>query len=116
MVLPIDLLIFFSPSVPRTTGDVVKTASGSGKVCLWECRGVDLLAVLIPLNCHDAFGIRKNLHGGVVESADSGKEVDELDLLIEGHANPTFSFTSRIVSVTMGKRRAAPSPRMLSTS
>ena len=41
---------------------------------------------------------------------------DTLEKFLETYANPTFSFTSRIVSVTMGKRRAAPSPRMLSIS
>ena len=32
MVLPSDLLIFLTPSVPSTTGASVKTACGSGKV------------------------------------------------------------------------------------
>ena len=32
MVLPTDFDIFFTPSVPRTTGAVVYTACGSGKV------------------------------------------------------------------------------------
>ena len=32
MVLPTDLDIFLTPSVPRTTGALVYTACGSGKV------------------------------------------------------------------------------------
>ena len=32
IVLPTDLLIFFTPSVPRTVGASVKTAFASGKV------------------------------------------------------------------------------------
>ena len=32
IVLPIDLLIFRTPSVPRTIGASVKTACGSGNV------------------------------------------------------------------------------------
>ena len=58
-------------------GDGQNFTNVSPEICARESSGVHLLAVVIPLDGHHAFGIGEYFHGGVMESANTSKKVNK---------------------------------------
>ena len=54
-------------------------ANVTAKIGFWKGCGVDLLAVFVPLHCHDTLCIGEDFQCCAMEPADPGKEVDELN-------------------------------------